>query len=417
MNTKRELIVESKKVGDKLIAIGSTEAVDRMGDVVLAEGWDLKNFKKNPVLMFAHNYSEPPIGYAKNIKVVDKQLIFEPVFHNITQLAREISAMYTADPAIMSAWSVGFIPKEFDPQDYHRIINSELLEISAVPVPANQEALMMAAKSFNAEEEKSVHSWFEKMNKEIEVESKGVVPFTANPTRPEETAWDANSVTTEVWGDGSNQAKYAKLHAWFDETQNDDDSDGFPDVKSAYKLPHHDAGLKVVWRGVAAAMAALLGARGGVSIPDSDKGGVYNHLAKHYAQFDKTPPEMKEYTEAELKAIEDEPAVAEKQEEKKEINPMELAIEEMKLMKKEGRVLSKKTLALIDDAIYSMTNAVSTLQELQKNAVPEQQDGEVKQAQGRTVEVQKLRKNRVTVRALQKIAKNINEVLRLEKQN
>jgi hypothetical protein len=78
--------------------------------------------------------------------------------------------------------------------------------------------------------------------------------------------------------------------AWYD-------SDN-PDVKSSYKLPHHHASGNhaVVWRGVAAAMAALLGARGGVDIPDSDKEGVYNHLAKHYKDFDKEPPEFhKEY--------------------------------------------------------------------------------------------------------------------------
>ncbi len=304
MNTKRELIVETKKVDGKLTAIGSTEAVDRMGDVVVADGWDLKNFKKNPVLMFAHNYSEPPVGYAKNIKIVDKQLIFEPVFHNITQLAREISAMYNADPAIMSAWSVGFIPKEFDPQDYHRIIKSELLEISAVPVPANQEALMMAAKSYDAVQEKEVHTWFDKMNKQIEGEEEkpSEEPKPEEPKKPEE-------------------------------------------------------------------------------------------------------------------ALEEK--VEEKKEEKieeKQLTPMELAMAEIKLMAKEGRVLSKKTLALVDDAIGSMTNAISVLQELQKSAAVES-DGEDKSAQGRTEEVQKSRKNRIKVRALQKIAKNINEILREEKQD
>jgi len=50
-------------------------------------------------------------------------------------------------------------------------------------------------------------------------------------------------------------------------------------------------------------MAALLGARGGVNIPDADRKGVYNHLAKHYKQFDKEVPEFREYTETELKAM------------------------------------------------------------------------------------------------------------------
>ena len=52
-----------------------------------------------------------------------------------------------------------------------------------------------------------------------------------------------------------------------------------------------DGKLVVVWRGVAAAMAALRGARGGVEIPRSDYDAVYRHLARHYRQFDKELPE------------------------------------------------------------------------------------------------------------------------------
>ena len=74
--------------------------------------------------------------------------------------------------------------------------------------------------------------------------------------------------------------------AWYDSEK--------ADVKSSYKLPHHEAeGHKCVWRGVAAAMAALLGARGGAEIPESDRKSVYKHLKKHYKQFDKDIPKFK----------------------------------------------------------------------------------------------------------------------------
>ena len=64
-------------------------------------------------------------------------------------------------------------------------------------------------------------------------------------------------------------------------------------------MPHHDiidGRLCVVWRGVAAAMAALMGARGGVDIPAADKRSVYTHLARHYAQFDREPPPLEALT-------------------------------------------------------------------------------------------------------------------------
>jgi hypothetical protein len=41
-------------------------------------------------------------------------------------------------------------------------------------------------------------------------------------------------------------------------------------------------------------MAALLGGRGGVDMPESDRKSVYNHLSRHYAQFDREPPDYKE---------------------------------------------------------------------------------------------------------------------------
>jgi hypothetical protein len=63
---------------------------------------------------------------------------------------------------------------------------------------------------------------------------------------------------------------------------------------SGLKLPHHsgDSGHRAIWRGVAAAMAALLGARGGVKgISPSDKAGAYNHLSKHYKKAKKVAPD------------------------------------------------------------------------------------------------------------------------------
>lgn len=76
--------------------------------------------------------------------------------------------------------------------------------------------------------------------------------------------------------------------------------------KAGFKLPHHMAkGSKVIWKGVSAAMAVLLGARGGVKgISAEAKKGAYAHLAKHYGQFDKEAPAFKQdYTEAELQGL------------------------------------------------------------------------------------------------------------------
>ncbi|MHA1136523.1 MAG: hypothetical protein ACTSSE_08555 [Candidatus Thorarchaeota archaeon] len=109
--------------------------------------------------------------------------------------------------------------------------------------------------------------------------------------------WDGTSSELNIrkWAssDGSGDKdkidwdKYRLGFAWY----NGDDQENL----ESYKLPHHDiidGSLKVVWKGVVAAMAALLGARGGVDIPSEDKKSVYTHLSGHYEQFEKDTPEL-----------------------------------------------------------------------------------------------------------------------------
>ena len=49
------------------VAVASDSIVDRHGEIVSQEGWELKNFKKNPQLLWGHNSNELPIGKVKKI--------------------------------------------------------------------------------------------------------------------------------------------------------------------------------------------------------------------------------------------------------------------------------------------------------------------------------------------------------------
>ena len=286
----------TKKKEGKLVAIASTETEDRSGEVVKMGGWELDNFKANPVLQFAHRYDTPPIGIAKNIRVEDGKLVFEPMFHEITEAAREIKKMFEADPPIMRAWSVGFIPKDYDSKNDRVITKQELLEISAVPVPANAEALTLQ-KGISDDKKKEVCKW---VNGHIQcsIKEKGAIPYSVHgdgAKAPEDDDWNAGEEVKKATGDGD---KLKKMHAWVDS-----EAEGFDeDERKWYKLPHHrgSGSQAVVWKGVAAAMGALLGARGGVDLPSKDRKGVYDHLKKHYKQFDKDAPEFKQYTCNEL---------------------------------------------------------------------------------------------------------------------
>ncbi len=134
---------------------------------------------------------------------------------------------------------------------------------------------------------------------EEDILKKGVIPFKETPKAPEGEAWDAGAEVKKASG---NATRLKTMHTWVDSGG----ADNFDaDERQWYKLPHHKGtGTQaVVWKGVAAGMAVLFGARGGVTLSDDNRKGVYNHLVKHYKQFDKEPPGFRDYDEAELKGL------------------------------------------------------------------------------------------------------------------
>jgi len=383
-------VTKVKSPDEGIITFTLTRRVkDRDGDIVEPTGAVLDAYRKNPVVLWAHDLRRPPIGkiLPDTIEINRNRITADVQFDLNDEFARMVFQKYL--DGFLKAGSIRFIPLEYeemvDKDDESRRLRPgylikkwELLEFSAVPVPANPAALardaddefirkcheainpvvgesiseswddiaLAWAKSIESNDDVTYTSttapdgivripWskqgdelgitieddFEEMTMGkvverleklqdmvdelremvqmiIESDQKSVVAFSATPTAPESTNWDKNVALTRVrkWAssDGSgdknkiNWAKYRRAFAWYDPA----DAENF----GAYKLPHHDVRdgeLVVVWAGVRAAMAALMGARGGVNIPDSDRRGVYNHLARHYKQFDKEPPDFK----------------------------------------------------------------------------------------------------------------------------
>jgi hypothetical protein len=118
-------------------------------------------------------------------------------------------------------------------------------------------------------------------------------PPHRSPRAPKDRDWDWHGTheakKTDALLDHDGWRAMAAAHAWYQPDEHDP-----PHTKAAYKLPHHEVvgdELKVVWRGVGAAMQVLGGARGGVDIPEADRDAVHRHLAVHYEQFGEDPPE------------------------------------------------------------------------------------------------------------------------------
>jgi HK97 family phage prohead protease/HK97 family phage major capsid protein len=129
----------------------SDESVDRMGDIISADGWDLESFRKNPIALWGHR-SDLPIGTWDNIRVQDKTLRGKLTLAPKGIIPRIDELRALIDAGILRAVSVGFRDIESEPIDKShpyrgmRFIRQELVECSLVSIPANANAVA-AAKS------------------------------------------------------------------------------------------------------------------------------------------------------------------------------------------------------------------------------------------------------------------------------
>ena len=138
---------QQRAAGGPLTFVASTGSVDRHGDTVAPEGWRLDAYRENPVVLWAHDYRRPAIGRAQSVWRDGGALLARLEFAD-TEFAREVDGLYRQ--GYQQGVSVGFRPLRFEERRDARtgaflgirFLEQELLEISAVPVPANQAALM-----------------------------------------------------------------------------------------------------------------------------------------------------------------------------------------------------------------------------------------------------------------------------------
>ena len=129
----------------------SDESTDRVGDVIRASGWDLKDFEKNPVALFGHNHDKP-IGVWENVRVVGKKLVGKLRLAKQGTSAEIDTIRSLVEQRILKSVSVGFQPVEAKPlkSGGYEFVTQKLHECSLVAVPANANALAIA-KRFGAD--------------------------------------------------------------------------------------------------------------------------------------------------------------------------------------------------------------------------------------------------------------------------
>src|SRR5689334_16338680 len=91
----------------------SDATIDRAGDSIDPKGWELDEFKANPVALWAHQSFLPPIGRASDVGLSNNKLMgtIEFMTAEISALADSVYRMFKG--GWMKAVSVGFIPIEW----------------------------------------------------------------------------------------------------------------------------------------------------------------------------------------------------------------------------------------------------------------------------------------------------------------
>ena len=185
--SKKDISVSTEDIGERSVLFTiSKEVVDRDGDILRASGVDFSNYMKNPVFLSFHNSREFPLGKVTKFWVEGnevKAIVYFPTLeelstdpNNASEKAKLVDFTYHCyKTGMLNAVSVGFIPIEWiETENGYDILKWELLEFSAVAVPANQDAIAQAVKSFGNDFAKSFITE-EKSGRKISAQTRAIL--------------------------------------------------------------------------------------------------------------------------------------------------------------------------------------------------------------------------------------------------
>jgi HK97 family phage prohead protease len=132
-----------------LEGIASTPSTDRVGDIVEPKG---AIFSLPLPLLWQHD-SGMPIGTVTGMTVADTGITIKATVSLVTRRIQDQWALIKA--GLVRGLSIGFRPLESEPVDGKSVWNGErftsweFLELSAVTIPANADASILAVKHFD----------------------------------------------------------------------------------------------------------------------------------------------------------------------------------------------------------------------------------------------------------------------------
>lgn len=134
--------------------VASSEVMNRKGFSLRNDGWMLDNFNANPVLLWMHDETRPPIARGRALSK-DQRVILDAVeFDREDEFARQVESKYRR--GFLNAVSVGFrfLDEAGEPADWWGLkvekIRDELFydltEVSLVTIPADPKALQAQSR-------------------------------------------------------------------------------------------------------------------------------------------------------------------------------------------------------------------------------------------------------------------------------
>lgn len=154
-------VPEGHRQGDPLFSnamakevVISTSGVNSYGCRVLTEGIDLRQYQRNPILLWMHRRSfdgdSMPIGRIENLRIDGDRLIGTPVFDQKDEFAKKIESKWEDGFLRMASAGIEVVevsnaPEYVQPgQTRATIIRCKLEEVSIVDIGANDEALQLS---------------------------------------------------------------------------------------------------------------------------------------------------------------------------------------------------------------------------------------------------------------------------------
>src|SRR6266576_4128911 len=157
----REPAISENSCNSCLDFVSSDGTLDRYNEIIVPAGWKLATYHRNPVFQNAHQYGDIifTLGRAitTEVRTVGPSGPSGPALFQRIEFATDVNPMARIAYGLykgkfLNAVSVGFIPLRWEngtpDSGYSRkYLEQELLEVSAVAIPANPNALAVGLKS------------------------------------------------------------------------------------------------------------------------------------------------------------------------------------------------------------------------------------------------------------------------------